>query len=109
MQARVEQFQQTHGRSPTDFEFYVLWNAPAEVDHPVPCVAERARRFVNLVERDEPSDSGGQITSQESDRTRPEIPAPVHRPSDIHCTVCSQGKTVFMALRRNCRSNPAVW
>ena len=51
MQARVERFQQTHGRSPTNFEFYVLWNAPAEIDHPVPCVAERAYRFVNLVER----------------------------------------------------------
>jgi hypothetical protein len=53
MQARVEQFEQTHRRQPTDFEFYVLWNAPAEVDHPVPCVVERARRFVNLVRRDE--------------------------------------------------------
>jgi hypothetical protein len=50
---RVEQFEQTHGRLPTNFEFYVLWNAPAEVDHPVRCVAERARRFVNLVGRDE--------------------------------------------------------
>ena len=54
MQARVDQFEQTHGRTPTNFEFYVLWNAPAEMDHPVPCVAERARRFVNLVERENP-------------------------------------------------------
>jgi hypothetical protein len=52
MQARMGRFQETHGRSPTNFEFYVLWNAPAEIDHPVPCVAERARRFVNLVERE---------------------------------------------------------
>ena len=52
MRARVERFVQTHGRQPTNFEFYVLWNAPAEVDHPVACVAERAQRFVNLVERD---------------------------------------------------------
>ncbi len=52
MQTRVERFQQTHGRSPTNFEFYVLWNAPAEIDHPVPCVVERARRYANLVERD---------------------------------------------------------
>jgi len=51
MHARVGQFEQTHGREPTNFEFYVLWNAPAEVDHPVGCVAERARRFVNLVGR----------------------------------------------------------
>ena len=53
MRARLGQFEQTHGRLPTDFEFYVLWNAPAEVDHPVPCVVERSRRFVNLVRRDE--------------------------------------------------------
>jgi hypothetical protein len=53
MQVRVKQFEQTHNRQPSDFEFYVLWNAPAEVDHPVPCVVERAQRFVNLVRRDE--------------------------------------------------------
>jgi hypothetical protein len=53
MHPRVEQFEQTHGRLPTNFEFYVLWNAPAEVDHPVSCVAERARRFANLVSRDD--------------------------------------------------------
>ena len=53
MRARLGQFEQTHRRLPTDFEFYVLWNAPAEVDHPVPCVVERAQRFVNLVRRDE--------------------------------------------------------
>jgi hypothetical protein len=52
MQARVQRFEQTHRRSPTNFEFYVLWNAPAEIDHPMPCVAERARRFANLVERE---------------------------------------------------------
>jgi hypothetical protein len=53
MQERAQQFQKTHGRSPNDFEFYVLWNAPAQVDHPVSIVVERARRFVNLVQRDE--------------------------------------------------------
>ena len=53
MHARISQFEETHGRPPTNFEFYVLWNAPAEVDHPVPCVVERAQRFVNLVGRDE--------------------------------------------------------
>jgi hypothetical protein len=53
MRARLAQFEQTHRRMPNDFEFYVLWNAPAEVDHPVPCVVERAQRFVNLVRRDE--------------------------------------------------------
>jgi len=53
MRARLAQFEQTHNRLPNDFEFYVLWNAPAEVDHPVPCVVERAQRFVNLVRRSE--------------------------------------------------------
>jgi hypothetical protein len=53
MRARLAQFAQTHNRRPTDFEFYVLWNAPAEVDHPVPCVVERAQRFVNLIQRDD--------------------------------------------------------
>jgi hypothetical protein len=53
MQDRIQHFQKTHGRSPSDFEFYVLWNAPAQVDHPVSCVVERAQRFVNLVQRNE--------------------------------------------------------
>lgn len=52
MHARVLRFEQTHGRPPNNFEFYILWNAPAEVDHPARCVAARAERFVNLVERD---------------------------------------------------------
>ena len=51
MQPRVEQFQQAHGRAPTDFEFYVLWNAPWELDHPSAAVVDRARRFSNLVQR----------------------------------------------------------
>ena len=49
MAARMAAFERTHGRPPDDFEFYILWNAPAEIDHPHPVVAERARRFVNLV------------------------------------------------------------
>jgi hypothetical protein len=61
MHVRVERFVETHKHQPTPFQFYVLWNAPAEVDHPMPCVAERARRFANLVERDEHS---SQATAQ---------------------------------------------
>jgi hypothetical protein len=53
MRARLSKFEQTHKRAATDFEFYVLWNAPAKVNHPTPCVIERAERFVNLVQRDE--------------------------------------------------------
>jgi hypothetical protein len=49
MSVRVAAFEQSHGRAPDDFEFYVLWNAPAQINHPHRIVAERARRFVNLV------------------------------------------------------------
>jgi len=51
MDARILRFEQTHNRAPTDFEFYVLWNAPQEVNHPRRVVAERAQRFANLVQR----------------------------------------------------------
>ena len=46
---RCQVFKARHGRSATDFEFYVLWNAPAHVDNPGRTVRERAERFVNLV------------------------------------------------------------
>jgi hypothetical protein len=49
MAARVAAFEQSHGRAPDDFEFYILWNAPAQINHPHRVVAERARRFRNLV------------------------------------------------------------
>jgi hypothetical protein len=49
MFSRATAFERSHGRSPDDFEFYVLWNAPAQINHPHRSVAERARRFVNLV------------------------------------------------------------
>ncbi len=51
MKPRLEAFEKSHGRPATDFEFYVLWNAPWEVDHPSKAVSERARRFSNLVRR----------------------------------------------------------
>jgi hypothetical protein len=50
MQARLDAFQKSHKRAATDFEFYVLWNAPWQADHPSATVTERARRFVNLVQ-----------------------------------------------------------
>ncbi len=49
MSLRVTAFEQSHRRAPDDFEFYILWNAPAQIDHPSYAVAERARRFMNLV------------------------------------------------------------
>jgi hypothetical protein len=51
MKPRLEAFEKTHGRPATDFEFYVLWNAPWQADHPSKAVAERARRFANLIRR----------------------------------------------------------
>lgn len=51
MQPRLRLFRAKHRRDATDYEFYILWNAPWEVDHPSPVVMERARRFANLVQR----------------------------------------------------------
>jgi hypothetical protein len=50
MRPRLSEFQQSHKRDVTAFEFYVLWNAPPQVNRPSPIVTERARRFANLVE-----------------------------------------------------------
>jgi hypothetical protein len=50
MQSRLDNFQKSHKRAATDFEFYVLWNAPWQADHPSATVTERARRFINLVQ-----------------------------------------------------------
>ncbi len=49
MRDRLAEFEGTFGRSPTDFEFYILWNAPGQIRHPVKAVRERAERFSNLV------------------------------------------------------------
>jgi hypothetical protein len=47
---RVERFKSLYNRTPTDFEFYALWNAPAQVltGQVGRVVAERSRRFANL-------------------------------------------------------------
>lgn len=50
MEPRLLEFQKSHQRAATDFEFYVLWNAPWQADHPSKTVTERARRFANLVQ-----------------------------------------------------------
>jgi len=50
MLPRLNRFERSHKRAPTDFEFYVLWNAPWQADHPSGAVKERARRFANLVQ-----------------------------------------------------------
>lgn len=51
LERRVNQFRAKHGREPSDFEFYVLWNAPAHVlvrGQVSKVVAERAQRYANL-------------------------------------------------------------
>lgn len=48
---RCQNFEKNHGRAPTDFEFYVLWNSPAQIDNPGRAVRARATRFVNLVQK----------------------------------------------------------
>lgn len=48
---RCKIFEAKHGRPATDFEFYVLWNSPAQINHPSPAVRERAQRFENLVQK----------------------------------------------------------
>ena len=49
MQARCAAFERASNRPPTDVEFYVLWNAPAQVSNPRKPVSRRAERFSNLV------------------------------------------------------------
>ena len=51
MRERCEAFQRSVNRPPTDFEFYVLWNAPAQIQRPGKAVVGRAERFCNLVKR----------------------------------------------------------
>ena len=51
MKKRCADFEQTFHRAPTDFEFYVLWNAPAQIERPGTAVKERAKRFCNLLSK----------------------------------------------------------
>ena len=53
MQVRLNHFEKINGRSANDFEFYVLWNAPWQMNHPSRTVAERAERYSNLVQHGE--------------------------------------------------------
>ena len=67
IEKRVSTFRSIYGRNPSDFEFYGLWNAPAQVyrGRVSPVVAERCRRFANLCEW-EPATQ--QVTSQSAKR-----------------------------------------
>ena len=51
MQERCVAFARARHRAPTDFEFYILWNAPAQLNRPCKAVLARAERFRNLVNR----------------------------------------------------------
>ncbi|MEI9959946.1 MAG: hypothetical protein WDM76_02095 [Limisphaerales bacterium] len=53
MRQRLEKFEKNSKRPATDFEFYVLWNAPAKINRPSRIVIERARRYANLVQMKE--------------------------------------------------------
>ena len=49
MKERCTHFERLNNRPPNDFEFYVLWNAPAQIVQPRKAVRERAERFCRLV------------------------------------------------------------
>ena len=49
MHERCREFERRFHRAPTDFEYYVLWNAPAQIENPHRVVMRRAVRFCNLV------------------------------------------------------------
>jgi hypothetical protein len=49
MQERCATFERKAHRPPTDTEFYILWNAPAQIRRPSKAVLGRAERFCNLV------------------------------------------------------------
>src|SRR5579883_354031 len=53
MKERCANFERSYNRPPSDFEFYVLWNAPAQIERPRKAVRERAERFCRLVTRDD--------------------------------------------------------
>src|SRR5438046_312562 len=54
MRDRCAAFERNFRRPPTDFEFYVLWNAPGQIRKPSQAVTKRAQRFCNLVKSDRP-------------------------------------------------------
>ena len=51
MDGRVEVFEVSHHKQPSDFQFALLWHCPARVDKPTPSDVEYAKRFENLVSR----------------------------------------------------------
>ncbi len=52
MNERCAAFERAFHRSPNDFEFYVLWNAPAQIQRPCRAVKDRAERFCRLIRKE---------------------------------------------------------
>lgn len=52
MDDRCAAFERTFHRPPSDFEFYVLWNAPSQIHRPSRAVRNRAARFCQLVQKE---------------------------------------------------------
>ena len=77
MRDRCASFQRTFRRSPTDFEFYILWNAPAQIRKPSASVTKRAQRFCNLVNSDmAATPAAGEIAGTSASNSAP-APAPL--------------------------------
>jgi hypothetical protein len=55
MSDRCADFERRFHRPPTDFEFYVLWNAPAQIHRPSREVRNRAGRFCQLIRKETPA------------------------------------------------------
>jgi len=55
MVERCAQFERSFHRPPNDFEFYVLWNAPAQIHRPSAGVRKRAGRFCQLIQKESPA------------------------------------------------------
>jgi hypothetical protein len=73
MKARCANFERRFHRPPTDLEFYILWNAPAQVRRPTTVVLKRAKRFCNLVCREE-GQSGRLVRDQGNPPTTQPVP-----------------------------------
>ena len=71
MQERCAAFERSMKRPPTDFEFYVLWNAPAQVQKPSKAVTRRAERFCNVIKASEPPQEPAPTSSLQYPDCRP--------------------------------------
>ena len=87
MNDRCAAFERSFKRLPTDSEFYILWNAPAQIRKPTKVVRRRAQRFCNLV-----------VTTCGSPRGGPELQ---------HDTAPVQPPPLLQTDGRNTRNSPS--